>query len=98
MVDKDTILISSVGYKIIHTIPAKDMSFIILTGSIAAMQAVNKNKIQQGTLVLEKRSHEKQASKHDRARWDNYSYGYNKLEIDLQNIKKRKSAKNAFLK
>lgn len=99
--DKDTILISSVGYKIIR-IPLsylKDSSFIVLKLEVLPPQyeAVVKTKYNRALWFWKKIMKNKPLN--DRAKWDNYSYEiYNKLEIDLQNIKKEKIAKNAFLK
>ena len=97
----DTLEISSVGYKIL-SIPftaIKDTVFLSIYIEVLPPQyeAVVKVKYNRALWFWKKIISNKE--KNDKHRFENYGYEvYNKLEVDLNNIRKEKLAHNALLK
>lgn len=98
---KDSLIISSVGYKAlsisVNTFSDSTKFTCKLEILPPANEAVVKTKYNRALWFW------KQIMKHkpytDRTRWDNYSYEiYNKLEVDIENINASKLSKNALLK
>ncbi|MBY0481121.1 MAG: DUF5686 and carboxypeptidase regulatory-like domain-containing protein [Chitinophagaceae bacterium] len=97
----DSLLVQSVGYKaLVLPISAfRDSATIIFKIEVLppSGEAVVKSKYNRALWFWKKIMANK--DKNNRTRWDSYSYEiYNKLEMDLNNIKKEKLAKNIILK
>jgi len=98
---RDTLQISSVGYKeVTYVIPANtDSAFVSVKMEVApvAKDAVVKVKFNRALWFWNRIIRNKR--KHDKSRYDTYSYEiYNKLELDLNNVKQEKLQKNRLIK
>ncbi len=98
----DSITVQSVGYKIL-TLPVSSFkdSNAVATFKIEVLppsgEAIVKSKYNRALWFWKKIMANKE--KNNRTRWDNYSYEiYNKIEMDLNNVKKEKLQKNLITK
>ena len=102
----DTIEVTYVGYKdfilpldsVLHKAQGNvlDISILLERGKYAA-EVIVKRKIDRGLLMWKRIVRRKPYN--DRYRFDNFSYElYNKLEVDLKNVKKDKFGKLPFIK
>ena len=98
---KDSLIISSVGYKVLSISVATLADSTQLTCKLELQppvtEAIVKSKYNRALWFW------KQIMKHkpytDKAHWNNYSYEiYNKLEVDLENLNSKKLGKNVLLK
>ncbi len=97
----DTLEISSVGYKKILLPLNTDKDSLLLVFKMEVLPPSNeasvKGKYNRALWFWKKIIQHK--DKNNRTRWDNYTYEiYNKLELDLSNVKKDKLVKNKLLK
>ena len=101
LLTNDSVSVISVGYKPL-TIPVrsiKDTAELIFKIEVLPLtgEAVVKSKYNRALWFWRKIMANK--DKNNRTRWDSYSYEiYNKLEMDLNNVKPDKLKKNIFLK
>jgi hypothetical protein len=100
--NNDSITVQSVGYKIlIVAVTAFKDSNSVATFKIEVLppvgEAIVKSKYNRALWFWKKIMANKE--KNNRTRWDNYSYEiYNKIEMDLNNVKKEKLQKNILTK
>jgi hypothetical protein len=97
----DTLRVTSVGYTpLAFVIPThKDSIYTVIKMEIASVgkNAVVKVKFNRALWFWNKII--KNKDKHDKSKYDNYAYEiYNKLELDLNNVKQEKLAKNKLIK
>ena len=101
VLSNDSMIIQSVGYKLL-IVPIRLMKdTAVVDFKIEVLppsgEAVVKSKYSRSLWFWRKIMANKQ--KNNRTYWDSYSYEiYNKLEMDLNNVKKEKLSKNIFLK
>ncbi len=101
LITNDTLKISSVGYKVllipIGLLKQTTLQDIKIEVQQTATEAIVKSKYNRALWFW--RQIMKRKSYHDRSNYTNFSYEtYNKLEIDLANIKKESFSKNRLLK
>jgi hypothetical protein len=97
----DSITILSVGYKrlVLPVSSFKDSGFVVLKIEVLPPtgEAIVKSKYNRALWFWKKIMANKE--KNNRTKWDSYSYEiYNKLEMDLNNVRKDKLQKNMLLK
>ena len=98
---KDSLIISSVGYKSlsisVKTFTDSTKFTCKLELQPPSNEAVVKSKYNRALWFWKQIM--KHKPKNDRSHWDNYSYEiYNKLEVDIENINPNKLSKNVLLK
>jgi len=97
----DSLIVNAIGYKIVaialSSIPAKEVITIKLEVLPPQKEAIVKSSYNRANWFWRKIIKNKPLN--DRTRWDSYSYEiYNKLELDLNNIQKKKVGSIRLLK
>jgi len=98
---KDSLIISSVGYKVLSIAVSSFADSVQLTCKLelqaSTNEAVVKSKYSRSLWFWKRIMKYKPI--HEKTLWDNYSYEiYNKLEVDLENVNAKQLSKNVLLK